>query len=44
MFFGINSHDKVQGFSQSTEYVPEIDPDYHFDPDTTKSNLGRVST
>ncbi len=30
---------EMHGFSQKTEYVPEIDKDYHFDPDTTKAIL-----
>jgi len=33
--FGIDSDMKVRGFYESNERVPEIDPTYKFDPDTT---------
>jgi cobaltochelatase CobS len=37
--FGIESDITVPAFSTRTEYVPEIDETYHFDPDTTKAIL-----
>ncbi|MDX1485291.1 MAG: AAA family ATPase, partial [Alphaproteobacteria bacterium] len=33
--FGIDSDMKVPAFSESCEYVPELDEAYHFDPETT---------
>ena len=41
--FGINCSFKVLGFKSSNEYVPEIDSDYIFDPNTTKSILAGFS-
>jgi cobaltochelatase CobS len=37
--FGIDSELQVPGFSQATEYVPEIDDAYRFDRDTTLAIL-----
>ena len=37
--FGIESDMKVRGFYESNERVPEIDPTYKFDPDTTLAIL-----
>ncbi len=37
--FGIDSDLQVPGFSQTTEYVPEIDDAYRFDRDTTLAIL-----
>ncbi len=37
--FGIDSNLQVPGFSQTTEYVPEIDDAYRFDRDTTLAIL-----
>ena len=37
--FGIDSDLVVPAFSEATEYVPDIDDTYHFDPDTTLSIL-----
>jgi cobaltochelatase CobS len=33
--FGIDTNMKVKGFAERTDRVPEIDPTYKFDPDTT---------
>lgn len=37
--FGIDSDLKVKGFSEANDYVPDLDPDYRFDPDTTRAIL-----
>ena len=37
--FGIDSDMKVRGFYESNERVPEVDPTYKFDPDTTLAIL-----
>ena len=37
--FGIDSDLEVDAFSQKTEYVPEIDETYRFDPQTTMAIL-----
>ena len=37
--FGFESSLKVPAFSQSCEYVPELDEDYLFDPHTTRALL-----
>ena len=37
--FGIDSEMKVRGFAERTERVPDIDPTYKFDPDTTLAIL-----
>jgi len=37
--FGIESDMKVRGFYEKNERVPEIDPTYKFDPDTTLAIL-----
>ena len=37
--FGIDSSLSVPAFSQSSEHVPEVDPTYRFDPDTTLAIL-----
>jgi cobaltochelatase CobS len=33
--FGVNSEMMVPAFSQHSEYVPDRDESYRFDPDTT---------
>ncbi|MEM1105350.1 MAG: cobaltochelatase subunit CobS [Pseudomonadota bacterium] len=37
--FGIDTDISAEGFSKPTEYVPEIDPNYRFDPQTTLAIL-----
>ena len=37
--FGIDSDMKIKGFAERTDRVPEIDPTYKFDPDTTLAIL-----
>ena len=37
--FGLNTKMKVKGFKERTEYVPEIDESYRFDPQTTLAIL-----
>ena len=37
--FGIESKIKVKGFAEKSERVPEIDPNYKFDHDTTLAIL-----
>ncbi|MFN4153031.1 MAG: cobaltochelatase subunit CobS [Paracoccaceae bacterium] len=37
--FGIDTDMKVKGFAEATDRVPEIDPTYKFDPDTTLAIL-----
>lgn len=37
--FGLDSDMKVKGFAERTERVPELDPTYKFDPDTTLAIL-----
>jgi cobaltochelatase CobS len=37
--FGVDSDMKVPAFSKKTEYVPEVDPAYRFDPQTTLAIL-----
>lgn len=37
--FGLDSDMLVPAFSRGCEYVPEIDPSYRFDPDTTRAIL-----
>ncbi len=37
--FGFPSHMHVPAFSQANEYVPELDPTYKFDPQTTRAIL-----
>ena len=37
--FGIDSKMIVQAFSTRDEHVPNIDPTYRFDPDTTRAIL-----
>ena len=37
--FGLDSDMKVPAFSVGSEHVPEIDPAYRFDPDTTRAIL-----
>ena len=41
--FGIDSDLIVPGFSEGSDYVPEIDPDYQFDKDTTLAILAGFS-
>ena len=37
--FGIDTEMKVKAFAERTDRVPEIDPTYKFDPDTTLAIL-----
>ncbi|PAU96921.1 cobaltochelatase subunit CobS [Paracoccus salipaludis] len=37
--FGVDSDMKVKGFAERTDRVPELDPTYKFDPDTTLAIL-----
>ena len=37
--FGLDSDMKVKGFAERTDRVPELDPTYKFDPDTTLAIL-----
>ncbi|KPA21959.1 Aerobic cobaltochelatase subunit CobS [Shimia sp. SK013] len=37
--FGIDSNMKIKGFAERTERVPEVDPTYKFDPETTMAIL-----
>src|SRR3546814_6029823 len=37
--FGIDTDMEVPGFDERTEYVPDLDESYHFDPDTTLAIL-----
>ncbi|RLL62687.1 cobaltochelatase subunit CobS [Paenirhodobacter hankyongi] len=37
--FGLDSDIKVKGFAERTERVPDLDPTYKFDPDTTMAIL-----
>ena len=41
--FNINIDFEVKGFSKSSDYVPEIDPAYLFDKDTTQAILAGFS-
>ncbi len=41
--FGIDSDMVVRGFADPTERVPEVDPTYKFDPDTTLAILAGFS-
>ena len=41
--FGITSNFDVFGFEEKNDYVPEIDPTYIFDPQTTQSILAGFS-
>ena len=41
--FGIDCPFKVFGFKTTNDYVPEVDKNYKFDPDTTKSILAGFS-
>ena len=42
--FGIDSDIVVKGFATGGERVPEIDPTYKFDPDTTLAILAGFHT
>ncbi len=37
--FGIDTKQKIMGFSERTDHVPAIDKTYQFDPDTTRAIL-----
>ena len=37
--FGFKWNHQIPAFSVKTEHVPELDPDYHFEPDTTRAIL-----
>jgi len=41
--FGFKWHMQVPAFSVRTEHVPEIDPDYQFEPNTTRAILAGFS-
>jgi len=41
--FGIDSEMHVKGFSERSDRVPEVDPTYKFDPDTTLAILAGFS-
>ena len=41
--FNIEINFEVKGFSESSDYVPEIDPAYRFDKDTTQAILAGFS-
>ena len=41
--FGIDTDMTVKGFAERTERVPEVDPTYKFDPDTTLAILAGFS-
>ena len=41
--FGIDIDMKVMGFSEPSDYVPSVDPDYQFDKDTTLAILAGFS-
>ena len=41
--FGIDSDMMVKGFAEPTERVPDVDPTYKFDPDTTLAILAGFS-
>ena len=41
--FNIDINFEVKGFSKSSDYVPEIDPAYRFDKDTTQAILAGFS-
>ena len=41
--FNIDINFEVKGFSESSDYVPEIDPAYRFDKDTTQAILAGFS-
>ncbi|VAW04607.1 Aerobic cobaltochelatase CobS subunit, partial [hydrothermal vent metagenome] len=41
--FGIETNMIVKGFAGRTERVPDIDPTYKFDPDTTLAILAGFS-
>ncbi len=41
--FGIDTDMTVKGFAEPSERVPEVDPTYKFDPDTTLAILAGFS-
>tara|TARA_B100000965_G_scaffold373189_1_gene363418 strand:+ start:68 stop:1060 length:993 start_codon:yes stop_codon:yes gene_type:complete len=41
--FGVECKFKVKGFKEKNDYVPKIDENYKFDPETTKSILAGFS-
>ena len=41
--FNVDINFEVKGFSESSDYVPEIDPAYRFDKDTTQAILAGFS-
>ena len=41
--FGIDSDQQVPAFSKRNDYVPLVDPSYHFDPITTRAILAGFS-
>ncbi len=42
--FGVDSDMMVPAFSQHSEYVPDLDDSYRFDPDTTLAILAGFAT
>ena len=42
--FGVDCSFKIFGFESKNDYVPAIDKNYQFDPQTTKSILAGFST
>jgi len=41
--FGIDTDMTIKGFADRSDRVPELDPTYKFDPDTTLAILHRLS-
>ena len=41
--FGLKSEHAIPAFSTKSEHVPEIDADYHFEPETTRAILAGFS-
>ena len=37
--FGLSEGFKVPAFSQTSDHVPDVDPSYHFEPETTRAIL-----
>lgn len=40
--FGVKLDYQIPAFSKASEYVPEIDPDYYFEPEVTKAILAGI--
>ncbi len=41
--FGFKSDNAIPAFSAKSEHVPDLDPDYYFEPDTTRAILAGFS-